>query len=178
MYITKSYFLLQTVFSFYMAASASFKRARLKKCTTAFRFLVPLLFWLRNNGTMHSACSCLSEFLYTISLRDVGRRSHWHSPRILCSCIYRQRFTPGVYEGKSGASRVNRDQNVKTAAWRAGNSLIQIDTMKALPWNALLRDYCERRHVESSRKTAESRLLRWGHSRVSRSKRKICNMVR
>lgn len=52
-----------------------------KKCTTAFRFLVPLLFWLRNNGTMRSACSCLSEFLYTISLRDVGRRSHWHSPR-------------------------------------------------------------------------------------------------
>lgn len=92
------FFLLYTVFSFYVAAiPASFKRARLKKdARSLFRFSVPLLFFLfRNNGTMHSAYSCRSEFLYAISSRDVTDTLRLLC-RLLCSRVYRQRFTPGV----------------------------------------------------------------------------------
>jgi len=43
-------------------------------------------------------------------------------------------------KGKIGESmsRVNRDQNVKIAAWKARNSLIQADTMKTFPRNERL----------------------------------------
>lgn len=74
--------------------------------------------------------SRLSEFLRRVSLRDVGgrvandRRRVYARPSSFGRSLARAFTVGGVSllpacEGKSAASRVNRDRNVKTAAWKA-----------------------------------------------------------